>query len=223
MLVSFSGANTDNATTDSSGNFNKTLGLGSYTLTYTKSGYISSTQSATLATDNQTVVVATLTLSSSSCSAGNISGTIKDAVSGSAISGVSLSIRSGANVTSGSAISGKTATTANNGTYTVSSVDAGGYTVQASKSGYITSYFNVNVCGNVISQDANMSGTLNSGTMRIVLTWNGLEDFDSHLEIPVSDDQDGLSNKHDSTHLYFGAIQSSPISDSGVSFNISPL
>ena len=204
VLVSFSGANTDNATTDSSGNFNKTLGLGSYTLTYTKSGYISSTQSATLATDNQTVVVATLTLlSSSSCSAGNISGTIKDAVSGSAISGVSISIRSGANVTSGSAVSGKTATTADNGTYTVSSVDAGGYTVQASKSGYITSYFNVNVCGNVISQDANMSGTLNSGTMRIVLTWNGLEDFDGHLEIPVSDPDDNDSDEDDSTHLFY--------------------
>ena len=208
VLVSFSGANTDNATTDSSGNFNKTLGLGSYTLTYTKSGYISSTQRATLATDNQTVVVATLTLSSSSCSAGNISGTIKDAVSGSAISGVSLSIRSGANVTSGSAVSGKTATTADNGTYTVSSVDAGGYTVQASKSGYLTSYFNVNVCGNVSNQDSNMSTTLNSGTMRIVTSWKGTDDLDSHLEIPVSDDQDGTSDSTDSTHLFYGSQSS---------------
>ena len=209
VLVSFSGANVDSTTTDNSGNFNKTLGLGSYTLTYTKSGYISSTQSATLATDNQTNVVATITLlSSSNCSAGNISGTIKDAVSGSAISGVSLSIRSGANVTSGSAVSGKTATTADNGTYTVSSVDAGGYTVQASKSGYITSYFNVNVCGNVSNQDSNMSTTLNSGTMRIVTSWKGTDDLDSHLEIPVSDDQDGASDSTDSTHLFYGSQSS---------------
>jgi len=209
VLVSFSGANVDSTTTDNSGNFNKTLGLGSYTLTYTKSGYISSTQSATLATDNQTNVVSTVTLlSSSNCSAGNISGTIKDAVSGSAISGVSLSIRSGANVTSGSAVSGKTATTADNGTYTVSSVDAGGYTVQASKSGYITSYFNVNVCGNVSNQDSNMSTTLNSGTMRIVTSWKGTDDLDSHLEIPVSDDQDGASDSTDSTHLFYGSKSS---------------
>ena len=218
VLVSFSGANVDSTTTDNSGNFNKSLGLGSYTLTYTKSGYISTTQSAEIATDNQTVVVATVTLlSSSSCSAGNISGTIKDAVSGSAISGVSISIRSGANVTSSSAISGKTATTADNGTYTVSSVDAGGYTVQASKSGYITSYFNVNVCGNVSNQDANMSTTLNSETMRIVVSWKGTDDLDSHLEIPVSDAQDGASDKTDSTHLFYGTTQTNAISYSGIS------
>ena len=218
VLVSFSGANTDNATTDNSGNFNKTLGLGSYTLTYTKSGYISSTQSATLATDNQTVVVATLTLlSSSSCSAGNISGTIKDAVSGSAISGVSISIRSGANVTSGSTISGKTDTTDSDGLYELTSVPAGVYTGEASKSGYITSYFNVNVCGNVSNQDSNMSTTLNSETMRIVTSWKGTDDLDSHLEIPVSDAQDGDSDKTDSTHLFYGTTQDNSISYSGIS------
>ena len=68
--MSFSGANVDNTTTDNSGNFNKSLGLGSYNLTYTKSGYISTTQSSAIATDNQTVVVATvILLASSSCSA----------------------------------------------------------------------------------------------------------------------------------------------------------
>ena len=34
VLVSFSGANVDSTTTDNSGNFSKSLGLGSYTLTY---------------------------------------------------------------------------------------------------------------------------------------------------------------------------------------------
>ena len=188
VLVSFSGANVDNTTTDNSGNFNKSLGLGSYNLTYTKSGYISTTQSSAIATDNQTVVVATVTLlETSSCGVGNISGTIKDAVSGSAISGVSISIRSGANVTSGSTISGKTDNTTDSGTYTVSGVDAGGYTVQASKSGYITSYFNVNVCGNLTSQNLSISETLSSGTMRIVLHWganSGLTIVDSHLTGP---------------------------------------
>jgi hypothetical protein len=207
VLVSFSGANVDNTTTDNSGNFNKSLGLGSYNLTYTKSGYISTTQSSAIATDNQTVVVATVTLlETSSCGVGNISGTIKDAVSGSAISGVLISIRSGANVTSGSTISGKTDNTSNSGTYTVSGVDAGGYTVQASKSGYITSYFNVNVCGDVSNQNSNMSTTLNSETMRIVLSWKGADDLDSHLEIPVSDAQDGASNSTDSTHLFYDTL-----------------
>ena len=53
-----------------------------------------------------------------------------------------------------------TTTTASNGTYTLSSVDAGLYTVEVSKSGYITSYFNVNVCGNVSSQDSSISPSM---------------------------------------------------------------
>jgi len=207
VLVSFSGANVDSTTTDNSGNFNKSLGLGSYTLTYTKSGYISTTQSSSIATDNQTVVVSTVTLlSSSSCGAGNISGFIKDAVSGSGISGVSISIRSGSNVRIGSTISGKTDTTDSDGAFSLSSVDAGVYTAHASKSGYISTYFNVNVCGNVSNQDANMSTTLNSETMRIVVSWKGTDDLDSHLEIPVSDAQDGASDSTDSTHLFYGTL-----------------
>ena len=217
VLVDFSGAYVDNTTTDSSGDFNKTLGLGSYTLTYSKSGYITTTQAATLATDKVTVVVATLTLLDSSCSAGDIAGTIKDAVTGSTISGVSLSIRSGVNVTSGSTISGKTATSAGNGTYTISSVDAGGYTVEASVSGYLTSYFTVYVCGNVSNQNANLSATLPSGSMRSVLSWQGTDDLEAHLEIPVSDDQDGASGKTDSTHLWMGTNQDSSITYSGIS------
>ena len=91
--------------------------------------------------------------------------------------------------------------------------------MEVSKSGYITSYFNLNVCGNVSSQDANMSETLNTGTMRIVVTWNGTEDFDSHLEIPVSDAQDGGSTKTDSTHLWYGVNQSTAVTYTGVSTN----
>jgi len=97
------GSTADNATSDSSGDFSKSLGgLGIYTLTYRKSGYIDATQTATLSTDNQTLVVATLTQLSSSCSAGTVAGNITDSVSSSIVSGVSLSVRSGVNVTSGS-------------------------------------------------------------------------------------------------------------------------
>ena len=217
VLVDFSGAYVDNTTTDSSGDFNKTLGLGSYTLTYSKSGYITTTQAATLATDKVTVVVATLTLLDSSCSAGDITGTIEDAVTGGVLDDVSLSIRSGVNVSSGSTISGKTATSEDNGTYSISSVDAGGYTVEASVSGYVTSYFTVYVCGDVSNQNANLSASLASGSMRIVLSWQGTDDLDAHLEIPVSDDQDGESDKTDGTHLFFITNQTNAITYSGIS------
>ncbi|SUZ54234.1 uncharacterized protein METZ01_LOCUS7088, partial [marine metagenome] len=78
-----SGKTIVNTTTDSSGDFNQALtypALGTYTLTYSKSGYLDEIQSATLATDNQTLVASTLKMLSDSCTSGTISGTIKDAV-----------------------------------------------------------------------------------------------------------------------------------------------
>jgi hypothetical protein len=210
------GSTVDNATSDSSGDFSKSLdGLGIYTLTYSKTGYIDATQTGTLSTDNQTLVVATLTQLSSGCSAGTVAGTIKNAVSGSVVSDVSLSVRSGMNVTSGTIVS--TATTDGSGNYTLSSMSAGWYTIQASKSGYISANFNVKACGNVSDQNANISATLSSGSMRIVLTWTGTEDLDSHLEIPCTSGTCSGSNSADKSHLFFGTNQSIAISYSGIS------
>ena len=96
-----------------------------------------------------------------------------------------------------------TTTTATNGTYTLSSLNAGGYTVQVSKTGYITTYFNVNVCStDLTNQDASMSEELSSGTMRIVLSWpltspvTG-DDLDSHISIPNS-------AGNGTVHIYYG-------------------
>ena len=218
------GGYTKTVNSDSDGDYGiYSLTSGSYTLTYSKSGYSGTTQSATLSSDTDNITVATLSMLSSGCSSGNISGTIKNAVTGNAISGVSISLRSGLNVRTGSTISGQTTTTNNSGVYTLSNVSAGLYTAEASKSGYITSYFNTSACGNVSNQNANMSETLPDGAMRIVLTWNGTNDFDSHLEIPVVDDQDGDSDMHDSTHLFYRTNQTdssnnpNPVTFTGVS------
>ena len=127
VSVSFAiyGSTVDNTTTNSSGDFRKSLNsLGIYTLTYSKSGYLGATQSATLATYDQTLVVGTLSQLAEGCLAGTVSGTITDAVSGNTVSGVSLSIRSGVNVNSGST-TGITATTDSSGKYSFSSMSAG--------------------------------------------------------------------------------------------------
>ena len=214
------GGYTKTVTSDSSGDYGiYALTEGSYTLTYSKTGYSGTTQSATLSSDTDNITVATLAMLSSGCSSGNISGTIKNAVTGNTVSGVSISIRSGTNVRTGSTISGATATTNNSGVYTLSSVSAGLYTAEASKTGYITSYFNTSACGNMANQNANMSETLPDGAMRIVLTWNGKLDFDSHLEIPVTDAQDGASDSTDGTHLWYGVNQTSAVTYTGVSTN----
>jgi hypothetical protein len=220
VSVSFSlyGSIVDNSTTDNNGDFSKSsLNLGIYTLTYIKSGFNDASQSATLATDNQTLVVATLTQIANTCSAGTISGTIKDAVSGSAVSGVSLSLRSGMNVTSGTIVA--TSTTDNSGNYSFSNMSAGWYTVQTSKSGYTDAKFNVYSCGNQSGQNANISTTLSSGSMRIVLTWQGSKDLDTHLEIPCTSGTCSGSNAADKSHLWYNVNQSAAVTYTGVSTN----
>ena len=183
-------------TSDADGEFYKSsLSSGDYTLTYTKSSYINTTMSATLANNYETLRVATVTQLSDTCSTGAISGTIKDAVSNSGVTDVSLSARSGLNTTSGTVV--KTGTTDSSGNYSLNSMSAGWYTVETSKSGYSAApNFYVYSCGdNVSSQDATITTTLSSGSMRIILSWNTTKDLDSHLTGP-----DNASGKF---HVYY--------------------
>jgi len=198
VSYALSGTTVDNATTDSSGDFTKSsLATGTYTLSYSNSGYVDETQSATLASDNQTLTVAKLKMLSTSCaSTGTISGTITDAVSSANVSSVAISIRRGLSTTSGTVYN--TATTDGSGAYSISSVARGWYTLQTSKSGYSDSTFHVVSCGNVSSQDSSISTTLASGAMRIVLSWptgSTAADLDSHLQIP--------DNSSGSFHIYY--------------------
>ncbi len=192
----------DAATTDNSGDFAKSsLAAGTYTLTYEKDGYENETQSATLATDSQTLTVSALKmLSTSSCaSTGVVSGKITDAVNGTDVSGVSISIRRGKNRTSGAVYAAAT-TTNGSGVYSFSNVARGWYTLQTSKSSpdYIDSTFNVISCGNISNQDSSISTALSSNAMRIILTWPSstvVDDLDSHLKIP--------DNSSGSFHIYY--------------------
>ena len=202
VSYALSGTTVDNATTDSSGDFTKSsLATGTYTLSYSNSGYVDETQSATLATDNQTLTVAKLKMLSTSCaSTGTISGTITDAVSSANVSGVAISIRRGLSTTSGTVYN--TATTNGSGVYSISSVARGWYTLQTSISGYSDSTSHVVSCGDVSSQDSSISTTLASGAMRIVLSWptgSTAIDLDSHLSIP--------DNSSNSYHIYYNNIK----------------
>ncbi len=106
VSYALSGTTVATTTTDSSGDFTQSsLATGTYTLSYSNSGYVDETQSATLSTDGQTLKVTTLKMLSNSCaSTGTISGKITDAVSSANVSGVSISARRGLNFTSGTVI-----------------------------------------------------------------------------------------------------------------------
>jgi len=174
-------------TTDSNGDFSQsTLGLGEYTLTYTKSGYLNEIRYDTLETDNQTLKVETITQLPDSCSSGTVSGNITDAVTGDNV----ISVR----VTAYDPWPFRRIErlwTNNSGEYSFSSMDPGSYYVWTYKTGYISEYFWVSVCGNKANQDNSISTNLPVGAMRIILKWPKTDpvtaqDLDSNLNSPNS-------------------------------------
>ena len=107
-----------------------------------------------------------------------VSGYVKDAVTGRAISGASVSVDN------------KEATSNQNGVYNVEGVKIGAtVSISASASGYIDSPDrDVVVNGNVAagtSADINLSPVLKDGSVRFVLTWGAYpSDLDSYLIAP---------------------------------------
>ena len=196
VIFEKSGTTSSTVTTVDNGTYSKsTLSSGTYTLTFTKSGFVDTSLSATLTADDETLEVDTVQLFADTCaSTGTISGTIKDAVSNSGVANVSLSARSGMNTTSGTIV--QTTTSDVSGNYSLSSMSTGWYTIEASKSGYTTSTFNVFACGDQSEQDGTISTTLSSGSLRIVLSWKSNKDLDGHFTGP-----DNASGRF---HVYYG-------------------
>ena len=106
VIFAKSGTASSTVTTVDNGTFSKSsLSSGTYTLTFTKSGFVDTSLSATLTADDETLEVDTVQLFADTCaSTGTISGTIKDAVSNSGVANVALSARSGVDTTSGTIV-----------------------------------------------------------------------------------------------------------------------
>jgi hypothetical protein len=183
VASSIYGTTVATVTTDNNGDFSQSsLGLGVYTLTYTKTNYLTVSQSETLESDNQTLLVETMTQLPDSCSSGTISGKITNAVDGSNVSSVVLSAYKGATFI-------KSSITNDSGEYSFSDMDPGWYDVSSILSGYIDENFWAYSCGAQANQDSSISTTLPSGAMRIILRWpktapETAQDLDSYLYSP---------------------------------------
>ena len=203
-----SGSLNSSKTTDSSGIYTATLTVETYSLSVTKTGYISESISNVTIQENVTTTVETiLQVSTTYSGTGTISGTIKNALDGTGVSGVTINFRSGINVTTGNIVT--TTTTNSSGAYSVSTMSAGNYTGEVSKSGFTTAYFTVTVIGGqtTSNQDATITPILSSGETRIVLTWGFTpHDLDSHLTGPIS----GSSSRFDVYFSNKGSSTSSP-------------
>jgi hypothetical protein len=137
---------------------------------------------------------------------GSVSGTVINATTGNALSGVVLTVyvRSGSGNTEGEVV--YQTTTGTNGSYTLSSLPAGNYTLQfvderegiSDAARYSTTTQNVAVLpdSTVSGQRVTVSNSLSVDSIRVVLTWGSTpNDLDSHLVI---------SGSGTSYHIYYG-------------------
>ena len=172
------------------------LVYGDYELVYEKDGFISAEYSYTVWSPEDQLSNIYLTYDSTSL--GYVSGYAVDAVNGSAISGITVYVRSGYGVTTGSVI--QTLTTNSSGYYITSALEPGNYTLQfvdnrGTATTYTSTYINVVVSGGTTSpnNNATLSVPIAPDSLRIVLTWGSTpDDLDSHLTI----EKDGSTLSH---------------------------
>jgi hypothetical protein len=174
-------------TTAADGSFTLAVPAGTWTVSFSKSTYNSTSYpDISVTAGANTVIESVMTWLSSASGNAGISGTIFDAsTSGAKVGGATINFRAGINTTTGTIV--KTATSSSTagttlGTYSwdgrnSSSVySPGAYTAEVIKTGYVTLYFTVNVVPGSSTrsgQDTTMSQTISTGNVtRFVLTWN---------------------------------------------------
>ncbi len=211
------GSTVATTTSDSDGDFSQTsLALGVHSVTYSKSGYLSTSINKLLETDGQTLNLETVRMLPDNCTSGTMSGKVTDAVTGDNMSGVNIYYTKGKN----KYFTWRTGTyfgqTEDNGSWSLpnsnypSSINAGWYTILSNKSGYYRGYHDAKNCGDKPYQNNALSPELNEGEMRIMLRWpktnpvTGL-DLDSHLSIPNKDDNGPVHLSRDTNVVVSGS------------------
>lgn len=133
---------------------------------------------------------------------GGLSGYVLDAETTEPIANAQLRVRAGVNATQGTVIA--QATTDSEGRYVFEDLDAGNYTVEGSVSGYAKAFVDATVTAGTSSEapDLLLSRVLESGQIRIVLTWGLVpEDLDAHLYVPPMDE----AGFEDGFEVFYGA------------------
>lgn len=178
---------------DSDGNYELVLEDGQYYINIYKEGYVPFAICDVTVTNNEITYLDNVILfDDSGAEASNqIHGTVRSALTGSAISDVTVRLRPGWDNKNGTlATVGDTdavTVTDDNGQYSLGVLE-GCYTAEFSKEGYITGYANV-ICTSMdnADQDGVITPVLSDDEYRIVLTWSSTpSDLDSHLSGPLS-------------------------------------
>lgn len=198
--------NLDNYTftfeTDTDGHYMQALPQGIYDLIFYKSGYLPYAEHNVVIDPDQTIYLENCILGiwvSTNYTDMAVHGKVTDALKGTNIPGADIKLRKGWNSTSGAYVktligNERTTTTDSDGTFRLNA-NIGAYTVEISKNGYVTGYYNV-VAGDVgvfSVQDITtmvLTPVLSDDEYRIILTWgDSPRDLDSHLTYYLNNQQ----------------------------------
>lgn len=195
---------------DSNGNYELILEAGKYYINIYKDGYLPfAICDVTVTNDQITYLDNVILIADSGVEVSNyIHGTVRNALTGTSIEGVTVQLRPGWDNKDGTL-----ATVIEAGTDAVTVTDSSGqyslevlegcYTAEFIKEGYITGYANV-ICTNMndADQDAVLTPVLSDDEYRIVLTWSSTpRDLDSHISGPLS--------TGDRFHVYYSHMSAS--------------
>lgn len=189
------------ATTTASGGYSATVPAGTgYRIEFVKAGFITASYSGVAVQANlPTYLEVVLQVDNAHAGNGTVGGTIVNALTGGPISGVSVKLRSGMNVTSGTVVA--STTTSSSGAYSISNLPAGNYTAELSAGGFSTNYMSLVCLGGTSTgnQNGTLTPVLAAGETRIILTWGASpSDLDSHLTGP-------LASGSGRFHIYYSA------------------
>ncbi|MCL5035815.1 MAG: carboxypeptidase regulatory-like domain-containing protein [Chloroflexi bacterium] len=170
-----------------------------YRVDFTKTGYLPViSYGVNVNPDAVTYLEAVAQVDTAHSGPGDISGNIRNALNAQGVTGLTVDLRSGVNVTTGTIIA--TTTTQAGGAYSFTNIDAGNYTAYISGTGFEPAHFSVVSIGGTAT--ANQNGTVTPvllpGQTRIVLIWGQTpSDLDSHLT--------GPSMEGGRFHVYYSA------------------
>jgi Carboxypeptidase regulatory-like domain len=180
----------DSLLTNSSGQFSLPAVVGAvYRFEISHSGYLPVTYNNVSVLPNETKTLdIILQIDTAHSGPGNVSGFVFNAISGTGIQGLTVSLRQGLNSVSGTIVF--ITSTGPNGAYAFSDLPAGNYTAEASGTGYTNSYFPILCIGGTSTGNQNgvITPVILPGQTRIVLTWGASpSDLDSHFTGPLPD------------------------------------
>jgi hypothetical protein len=170
--------------TDSSGSFSFNVSEGDYQLDISADGYQRLISTQHVDEDEIKYTEHMMLIDDSQLGLGSAGGTVLNALNGRGVSNAKIRIRKNWNNEIGDYAEGFVTNTDSNGRYNISNVPTGYYTIEASRSGYVTGYSNIIVLSEnpKLDNDFTITPIIPENEIRIVLTWgrNPL-DIDSHL------------------------------------------